>query len=144
MKLQFKIILKKYYKILLSIAIIISLGVALLFGLENGVLSVHKSINHFIESNNYPDIKIITDIEDKEVLNRFSKNNYKSLDSRLSISTILKNKKNIISVKASTYEDKNLNDFYIWKEKTNHTKRYDILVERGILFSNKMEAISFK
>ena len=36
--------------------IIISLGVALLFGLINGVLSLRKSVDKFIEDNNYPDI----------------------------------------------------------------------------------------
>ena len=46
--------------------IIISLGVALLFGLMNGVLSLRESVYKFIEENNYPDVKILTNIEDIE------------------------------------------------------------------------------
>lgn len=130
MRLIFKIIRKKYLKILLSITIIISLGVALLFGLKNGVFSVSKSVDSFLENNNYPDIKIITNLEDVNILDKFNKEEYKSIDSRLSISTILKKDDSIISVKASTYEDKNINDFYIWDEKKNNSNYYDILVER--------------
>ena len=45
MSLYLKIIRKKFFKILLSMTIIISLGVALLFGLMNGVFSLNKSVN---------------------------------------------------------------------------------------------------
>ena len=136
MYLQFKIIRKKFFKTLLSIMIIISLGVGLLFGLKNGMLSFHKSINNFIETNHYPDIKIITDLEDIDTLKVFNQNNYKSLDSRLSVSTIIKKNNEIISVKASTYEDKNLDDFYIWNEKENKTSNYDLLVEKKFADNN--------
>ena len=78
MYLQFKIIRKKFFKTLLSIMIIISLGVGLLFGLKNGMLSFHKSINNFIETNHYPDIKIITDLEDIDVDNSNNDDNCQS------------------------------------------------------------------
>ena len=139
MNLQFKIIRKKFLKTLLSTMIIISLGVGLLFGLKNGMLSFHKSINNFIETNHYPDIQIITNLEDVDVLKVFNKNNYKSLDSRLSISTIMNKNDEIISVKASTYEDKNLDDFYIWKEKKNKTSNYDLLVEKKFADNNSIK-----
>ena len=133
-----KIIRKKYFKILLSIVVIISLGVALLFGLMNGVSSVHKSIDNFIDSNNYPDIKIITDINDVDLLNTFNENDYKSLDSRLSISTIINKDDKVISVKASTFEDKNLNDFYVWNEINNTTKLYEMFVEKKFSTNNNI------
>ena len=136
---QLKLIRRKYFKVLLSITIIISLGVALLFGLRNGILSVHKSIEYFKESTNYPDIKIITNLEDESILNRFNKTNYKSIDSRLSISTILKKKDNVISVKASTYKDKNINDFYVWSKKENITDNYDIYIEKKFAHNNNIK-----
>ena len=139
MKYQFKIIRKKFLKIFISIIFIISLGVGLLFGLKNGMLSFHKSINNFIENNNYPDVKIITNIEDKDVLDVLNNNDYKSLDSRLSISTIFKKDDKVTSVKASTYEDKNLDDFYVWNKKENKTSSYDLLVEKKFADNNEIK-----
>jgi putative ABC transport system permease protein len=139
MNLQFKIIRKKFLKTLLSTMIIISLGVGLLFGLKNGMLSFHKSINNFIETNHYPDIKIITNLEDVDVLKVFNPKNYKSLDSRLSISTIMNRNNEILSVRASTYEDKNLDDFYVWNEKENKTSSYDLLVEKKFADNNDIK-----
>ena len=136
MKLQLKVIRKKYFKILLSIIIVISFGVGLLFGLINGVLSVHKSVDNFVLNNNYPDIKIITNLEDTSVLESFNKNNYKSFESRISLNTILKKQDKIISVKLSTYE--NINDFYIWEDKTNTSEYYDILVEKKFAQNNNI------
>ncbi len=107
-----------------------------MFGSMNGLASVHLSLDKFLEENHYPDIRILTDEEDRSLLNRFNKKNYEEIDSRLSISTILKKEKQIISVKASTYGNQNENDFYVWKEKNNYTKYYDILVEKKFSENN--------
>lgn len=135
---QFKIIWKKFFKVLLSNIIIISLGVALLFGSMNGLASVHLSMDTFLKENHYPDIRIVTNIEDKTLLNKLDKKKYKEIDSRLSISTILKKEKDIISVKASTYGDKNKNDFYVWKKKKNISGKYDISVEKKFSENNNI------
>lgn len=136
---QFKIIWKKFFKVLLSNVIIISLGVALLFGSMNGLASVHLSMDTFLRENHYPDIRIVTDVEDKSLLDRFDKKKYKEIDSRLSISTILKKEKQIISVKASTYGDQNKNDFYVWKERKNISGNYDISVEKKFSENNNID-----
>ena len=135
---QFKIIWKKFFKVLLSNIIIISLGVSLLFGSMNGLSSVHISMDKFLKENHYPDIRIITNIEDQELINNFNEEEYKNLDSRLSISTILKKEKEIISVKASTYTDQNNNDFYVWKEQKNNSGNYDISVEKKFSENNNI------
>lgn len=109
-----------------------------MFGLMNGVSSVHKSIDRFIENNNYPDIKIITNLEDESILEKFNKEEYKILDTRLSINTILKRNNDIISVKASTYEDKNIDDFYVWKEEKNTSENYEVLVEKKFAENNEI------
>lgn len=139
MKQLFKIIRKKFFGIILSITVIISLGVALLFGLSNGVLSVHKSIDNFIENNNYPDIKIITNLEDVNTLGSFNTSDYKSISSRLSVSSIIKKDDSIISVLVSTFEDSNLNDFYVWDQKDNDSTSYDILVEKKFASNNDIK-----
>ena len=139
MRLQFKIIRKKFYKILLSMIIIISLGVALLFGLMNGVSSLHNSVDKFIEENNYPDIKISTNIENIDKTEDLTKEGFKNVEYRLSISTIMEKGNDILSVKASTYENKDLKDFYIYKEKENTSDYYDILVEKRFADNNKIK-----
>ena len=139
MRLQIKIIRKKFFKILLSMIIVISLGVALLFGLENGVLSLNKSVDHFIKENNYPDIKIITEIEDLEKIRKLDEKEFRNIEYRLSMSTILKKDKEILSIKLSTYEDKDLDDFYIYKNKKNNSKYYDIFVEKGFASNNHIK-----
>ncbi|MBR3324714.1 MAG: FtsX-like permease family protein [Clostridia bacterium] len=139
MGLQFKIIRKKYLKILISMVIIISLGVALLFGLMNGVLSLRKSVDKFIKENNYPDIKILTNLEDIDKISDLKKEKFKSIEYRLAINTIINKDSQIFSVKAITYEDKDLKDFYINEEKDNNSGYYDVLVEKRFANDNNIK-----
>ena len=139
MRFQFKIIRKRFFKVIVSIIIIISLGVALLFGLINGILSVHKSVDKFIEDNNYPDIKIVTNIEETEKISDEMKQNYSGLKHRLSIGTIIQKDNIILSVNASTYTDNDVNDFYIWNEVKNNTNYYDIMVEKRFATNNNIK-----
>ena len=140
MKFQFKTIRKRFLKVLISIVIIISLGVALLFGLMNGILSVHKSVDKFIEDNNYPDIKIVTKLEDAEKISEEMQKDYPGLRYRLNLSTIIKNTNGkIISANAFTYTDEDINDFYIWNERQNNTNDYDIIVEKRFATNNDIK-----
>ena len=119
--------------------IIISFGVALLFGLINGLLSVHKSIDKFIEDNNYPDIKIITNLEDIDKTGNLNDEEIKNMEYRLNISTIMNTNNRILSVKANTYEDKDLKGFYINEEKENNSSFYDLLVEKRFARDNNIK-----
>ena len=119
--------------------IIISLGVALLFGLMNGVLSLRESVDKFIKENNYPDIKIITNIEDIDKINDLSNENFDNVECRLAINTVVKKDNKILSVKAITYEDEKLKDFYINEEKNNNSGCYDILVEKRFANENNIK-----
>lgn len=138
MMLEFKIIRKKFLKILLSMMIIISFGVAMLFGLMNGLLSIRKSIDKFIEDNNYPDIKIITSLEDIDKTGNISDEEIEDIEYRLNVSTIINKNNKVLSVKANTYEDKDLKDFYINEEKENNSGLYDILVEKRFARDNNI------
>ena len=139
MGLQFKIIRKKFFKILLSMVIIISLGVALLFGLMNGVLSLRKSVDKFIKENNYPDIKILTNIEDIDKINDLTSEEFDNVEFRLAINTVINKDNQILSVKAITYENEALKDFYINEEKNNDSTYYDILVEKRFANDNNIK-----
>ena len=139
MRLDLKIIRKKFFKILLSMTIIISLGVALLFGLMNGVFSLNKSVNNFIEENNYPNIKITTELEDIGNVKKLDQKEIKNIEYRLSMSTIIYKNEDILSVKLSTYDDKDLKNFYIYKSEENNSDYYDIFVERGFSSNNNIK-----
>lgn len=119
--------------------IIISLGVALLFGLMNGVLSLRKSVDKFIKENNYPDIKILTNLEDTEKISDLNQENFKSIEHRIAMNTIINKDCQIFSVKAITYEDKDLKDFYINEEKNNNSSCYDLLVEKRFAKENNIK-----
>ena len=119
--------------------IIISLGVGLLFGLMNGVLSLRKSVDKFIKENNYPDIKILTNLEDINKIEDLTNEEFDSVEYRLSINTIINKDNQILSVKAITYEDKDLKDFYINEEKNNNSNCYDILVEKRFANDNNIK-----
>ena len=119
--------------------IIISFGVALLFGLINGLLSVRKSVDKFIEDNNYPDIKIITNLEDIDKTGNINDEEIKNIEYRLNISTIMNKNNKILSVKANTYEDEDLKSFYINEEKENNSSFHDILVEKRFARDNNIK-----
>ena len=119
--------------------IIISLGVALLFGLMNGVLSLRKSVDKFIKENNYPDIKIVTNLEDIDKMNDLTNAGFDNVEYRLALNTIINKDNRILSVKAITYEDKDLKDFYINEEKNNNSGYYDILVEKRFANDNNIK-----
>lgn len=119
--------------------IIISLGVALLFGLMNGVLSLRKSVDKFIKENNYPDIKILTNIEDIDKIDDLTSEEFDNVEYRLAINTIINKENQILSVKAITYEDKDLKDFFINEEKNNNSGYYDIFVEKRFANDNNIK-----
>ena len=92
--------------------IIISLGVALLFGLTNGVRSLRNSVDKFVEDYNYPNITISTNIENRDKLDALMESKqFNNVECRLAISTVMNKDDKILSVKAITYEDENLNNF---------------------------------
>ena len=124
---------------LLSMVIIISLGVALLFGLMNGVLSLRKSVDKFVKENNYPDIKITTSIEDIDKMHGLNKEKFDDVKFRLALNTIINKDNRILSVKAITYTDEDLNDFYINEEQNNDSNYYDILVEKRFANDNNIK-----
>lgn len=119
--------------------IIISLGVALLFGLMNGVQSLRKSVDKFIKENNYPDIRISTNLEDLDKIGDLNKEKFDNVEYRISINTIINKDNKILSVKAITYEDEKLKDFYINEEKNNNSGYYDILIEKRFANDNNIK-----
>ena len=119
--------------------IIISLVVALLFGLMNGVLSLRKSVDKFVKENNYPDIKILTSVQDISKMSEFHLEKFGNVEYRITMSTIMKKDSQILSVKAITYTEKNLKDFYINEETRNNTDYYDILVEKRFANNNNLK-----
>ena len=55
-------IIKKYFKILLSVVLVASLGFAIIFGFSCGYLSTEKTIYDYLEAYSYPDAYISTKI----------------------------------------------------------------------------------
>lgn len=121
---------KKYWKILLSILIISSMGCTLLFGLSSGYNSLKNSFDNYLIEYNYPDATII--------LNQFSNNDYelnmidgvKDVCYRLSINAIMKTQnEEYYSSRLYSYSDNDFQKFYTWDKSKNNTQYEDVLVE---------------
>ena len=61
-------IIKKYWKLLVSILIVSALGCAMLIGLSSSHKSLSNTLNKYINDYNYLDAEIVTDIQDEKIL----------------------------------------------------------------------------
>ena len=130
LKCMLAAISKKYWKILLSILIISSMGCTLLFGLSSGYNSLKNSFDNYLAEYHYPDATII--------LNQFSNKDY-DLDVidgvndvcyRLAINAMMKTQNQAYySSRLYSYSDNDFQKFYIWDKSKNNTPYEDVLVE---------------
>ena len=139
---------KKYWKILLSILIISSMGCTLLFGLSSGYNSLKNSFDNYLIEYNYPDVTII--------LNQFSNHDYdfntiegiKDVNYRLSINAMMRTQdEKYYSSRLYSYSDNQFQKFYTWNESKNNTGYEEVLVEYKFAKSKGIHAgdiVAFK
>ena len=127
-------IIKKYYKLLISIMIIGALGCAFATGLSSGYDSLSKTLDKYIDDYGYPDAVINTNLSDEKI----EDNNSELQDKRINFNTMmLVNNTDYYSVRVFSYDDSFFSKFNIWKLAN---KKYDncILVDKKFADSNNI------
>ena len=105
--------IKKYYKLLLSIMIVSALGCTIMTGLSSSHKSLEKTLYDYVKDYNYPSGVITTEVTPRSIINKVSKEI--EIVPRLSLDTILIHDKKYLSSKIITYGKKDFYKFYVWE-----------------------------
>ncbi|MEE0957516.1 MAG: hypothetical protein UH734_05450, partial [Ruminococcus sp.] len=118
MKSMLHAIIKKYFKLLLSVTLVVSLGFSLAWGLSSGYMSLEASLNRYVDDYDYPDGYITTEATSTDdALKLLRINGVKSCETRLCADTMMKTADgNYYSVRVFSYRDDEKQRFYRWSE----------------------------
>ncbi len=113
---MFRAILKKYWKLLLSILLVSALGCAMMTGLTSGYLSLEWSLTHYVRDYAYPDAVIQTAVTTRDQADRLrSLPGISEVNPRLIGDTIMKSPAGrYLSVRGKSYSDEDFQQFYYW------------------------------
>lgn len=140
MKRMLFAIVKKYYKLLLSVTLVVSLGFSLAWGLSAGYLSLEDSLYRYVDDYAYPDGYITTEVtssDDAEKL--LSIDGVQRCDTRLCADTVMKTTDGrCFSVRAFSYSENEKQKFYLWSDCSGGSN--GILVEYNFASSNGISA----
>lgn len=138
---MFRAIIKKYWKLLLSILLVSAVGFVSMTGLTSGYLSLEQSLTHYIRDYGYPDGAIQTTIttRDKADLLR-SLPGISEVNTRLLGDTVMMSPSGRhLSVRAITFSDEDFQQIFYWQEKKPED-RDGILLEYTFAEDNGISA----
>ena len=123
-------IIKKYYKLLISILIVQALGCAILISLSSAHKSLEKTLNNYVKNYNYPDGIIITEVTKRNKAN----NKEVTIVPRLSFDTIMKTKDKYLSSRIISVGQKDFYKFHEWEtmDKTGVYLEYNFAHDNNI------------
>ena len=140
MKRMLFAIVKKYFKLLLSVTLVVSLGFSLAWGLSAGYISLEDSLYRYVKEYAYPDGYITTEVtssDDAEKLLHID--GVQSCDTRLCADTVMRTSDGrYFSVRAFSYSEKEKQGFYYWSEYSGESD--GILAEYNFAASNGISA----
>ena len=131
---MFRAIIKKYWKLLLSILLVSAVGCVSMTGLTSGYLSLERSLMQYIRDYGYPDGVIQTAVttRDKADLLR-SLPGISEVNTRLLGDTVMMSPSGrYLSVRAISFSDEDFQRFYYW-QKTDPKEKDTILLEYNFL-----------
>ena len=137
----FRVIRKKYARLLVSMLLVSSLGCGIMSGMSNGFLSLKQTLNEYISDMGYPDVVIstTTTTKDKADLLR-ALDGVDEVNPRLKGNLVLIDREGrYISAEALTYDEQDFSKFYYW-EKVDKKGEYPILMEHAFCESNGIHA----
>lgn len=139
MKSMLHAIIKKYFKLLLSVTLVVSLGFSLAWGLSSGYMSLEASLNRYVDDYDYPDGYITTEATSTDdALKLLRINGVKSCETRLCADTMMKTADgNYYSVRVFSYRDDEKQRFYRWSEASGDS---GILAEYNFAANNGISA----
>ena len=131
---------KKYFKLLLSITLVVSLGFSLAWSLSAGYISLEDSLYRYVDDYAYPDGYITTEVtttDDAEKL--LSIDGVQSCDTRLCADTLMKTSdERYFSVRVFSYSETEKQGFYCWSDYSGDND--GIFVEYNFASSNGISA----
>ena len=114
--MMIKAILKKYWKILLSMTLVSALGVGILTGLTGSFVSLVKNMDRYIEEYQYPDAVITTEVVPKKRAEDLLKTEgVEYVDARLAADTVIENAEGrMLSIRAFSYTPEDRQIMHVW------------------------------
>jgi len=109
-------IIRKYYKLFLSIVLVSSLGCTIMTGLSSGHKSLVDTLNSYVEEGHYPDAIITTEVVNSKVKDRIRKlHEVEKIESRLTGDTfVMSPTGRLLSCSVFSFRDDDLQKFYYW------------------------------
>jgi len=140
MKGMLSAILKKHIKLLISVAIIASLGFGMTAGLICGYNSLERSLNDYVADYRYPDAVITTEVTTVEAADRIKGlEGISGCDARLFADTTVRDSKGKnFTVRAFSYSEEERQGFVYWSKA--ETSEDAVLVEFKFAESNGIRA----
>lgn len=138
---MFRAIIKRYWKLLLSILLVSAVGCASVTGLASGYLSLERSLTHYIRDYGYPDGVIQTAVttRDKADLLR-SLPGISEVNTRLLGDTVMMSPSGrYLSVRAISFSDGDFQRFHYW-QKADPVEKDAILLDVNFADDNGISA----
>ena len=136
---MFRAVIKKYWKLLLSILLVSAVGCVSMTGLTGGYLSLEQSLTHYIRDYGYPDGVIQTGITTRDRADRLrSLPGVAEVNTRLLGDTVMTAPSGrYLSVRAISFSGEDFQRLYYWQEKDPGEKdaiclEYNFAVDNGI------------
>ena len=111
---MFRAILKKYWKLLLSMVIVSALGCAIMIGLSGVYSSLEVSLNSYVRDYQYPDAVITTEVTKRDkIRDLLAVPGVEEVSARLVGDTVLQSPSGrYLSVRAMSYDEDDFQKFY--------------------------------
>jgi len=134
-----KAIIKKYWKILLSMAVVCTLGIGILTGLSGSCISLRKSLDRYLKEYGYPDAVITTEVTYRTKAEELLKvEGIQSVDARAAgNAVILAPNGRMLTVRAFSFGENDHQKFVFW-EKSDETFENGIYMERDFARDNRI------
>ena len=125
-----KAVIKKYFKLLLSLSLTASLGFALIVGLAGGYLSLKTTLDKYLSDYAYPDAYISTGVTSvSEAENLLKIPGVTGCDTRLCGNTMMKTEDGeYLAARIFSYQDAEKQKYYFW-DKTDLGEQEGVLLE---------------
>ncbi|GEM_PF-5513611 len=141
-------LIKRYHKLLISLAIIVAMGFGLTAGLSSSYVSLERSLTDYVKGYGYPDGVISTRMTLDYLAERLKRiDGVADCEARYYLDTVMKKQDgNYLSARIYSFDDEDRQEFKYWEKKEsgekngvlleyNFAKYHDIKVGDTVMFN---------
>ncbi|MBO7698319.1 MAG: FtsX-like permease family protein [Erysipelotrichaceae bacterium] len=134
-------IIRKYFKLFLSIVLVSSLGCTIMTGLSSGHKSLVDTLNNYVEDGHYPEAIITTEVVNNKVKDRIRKlSEVEKVESRLTGDTfVVSPAGRLLSCSVFSFRSDDLQKFYYWDSIYPDTDEY-VYIDYELAEGNNIKA----